>query len=300
MLDLDSAKTNFMGAVRLCYRLFDETLDEYTKDRADLAAGGLAFFTLLSIAPLVLIATAIAGTILGSGSAREAALSFVNEVMGEVAAKTVRGWVEQAAASSGLASVVGFLLVLFSASRLMAQLRIALNQVWNIERKISDDIKHSLRDYLARRFFAFLLVLASGPLLLAVFISRALLNGLHESVLSRLPFGGTLAELSQIAFSLVIVAVISALAFKFVPDAKISALPVSVGAAATSVLFNVGNGLVGLYLGRASVAHAYGVAGSLIVVLLWLYFSAQVFLFGAEFTQVYARHLGTNGRIGSR
>jgi membrane protein len=300
MLDLDRAKTKFIGAVRLCYRLLDETLDEYTKDRAELAAGGLAFFTLLSIAPLVLIATAIAGTILGSGSAREAALSFVNQVMGEVAAKTVRGWVEQAAASSGLASVIGFLLVLFAASRLMAQLRIALNQVWNVERKIADNIKHSLRDYLARRFFAFLLVLASGPLLLAVFMSRALLNGFHQSVLSHLPFGSALAELSQIAFSLVIVAAISALAFKFVPDAKISAWPVGVGAGVTSVLFNVGNGLVGLYLGRASVAHAYGVAASLIVVLLWLYFSAQVFLFGAEFTQVYARHRGTNGRIESR
>jgi len=290
MVDLASAKRRAIDGARLGYRLLDETAAEYTRDRAELAAAGLAFFTLLSMAPLMLISVAIAGAVMGESSAREAALATVRETMGSVAAETVGGWVAQAYASRGVASVVGFGLVLYAASRLTAQLRVALNLVWNVERKVDDTFKHSVREYARRRLFAFLAVLASGPLLLLVFASRALLSGLHEAVLARLPLAGSLIELTQLGFSLLVVAAVSALVFKVIPDTQVPWAAVVTGALVTSLLFNVGNWFVGLYLGRASIAHAYGAAGSLMVVLLWLYFSAQMFLFGAEFTQVYARH----------
>lgn len=292
MPKLTSWKGGAVQWARHCYRLFDETLDEYTKDRAELAAAGLAFFTLMSMAPLMLIAVAIAGAVLGHGSARDAALSLLRDTMGNVAAETVAGWVRQASAAGGIASVVGFVFVLYAASRLTAQLRVALNQVWNVDRKIDGNFRHSVGGYVKRRIFAFLLVLASGPLLLVVFASRALLTGLHETVVAHVPLASSLVQLTQLGLSLLIVTVISALVFKLLPDVHVPWRAVRIGALVTSLLFNVGNWLVGLYLGRASVAHAYGAAGSLTVVLLWLYFSAQMFLFGAEFTQVYARHSG--------
>lgn len=295
---LESLKRKVTGGALFSYRLLDETFDEYTKDRAELAAAGLAFFTLLSMAPLIVIAVAISGAVLGHGAAREAALSLVRDTMGPVAAVTVGEWVQQASASGGVASVVGFAFVLYAASRLTAQLRVAMNQVCNVDPAVVVTLKQSVGAYVKRRLFAFLLVLASGPLLLGVFASRAVLTGLHEAVLARLPLSGLLIQLSQLGFSLLVVAGISALVFKVLPDAQVPWRAVLTGAGMTSLLFNAGNWLVGLYLGRASVAHAYGAAGSLMVVLLWLYFSAQMFLFGAEFTQVCARRWGSGQESG--
>ncbi|HEX2872474.1 MAG TPA: YhjD/YihY/BrkB family envelope integrity protein, partial [Polyangiaceae bacterium] len=118
---------------KTAYRLLDETIDEYSKDRAEMVAAGLAFYTLLSMAPLILIAVALAGAILGKGTARQEALRLVADSMGSNAAKTVDTWVQQASDSGGIASLIGFLLVLYTASRLAEQLRSGLNQVWNID-----------------------------------------------------------------------------------------------------------------------------------------------------------------------
>ncbi len=278
---------------KLIYRLVDETLDEYAKDRAEMVAAGLAFYTLLSMAPLIIIAVAIAGAVLGKGAARSEALQLVTENMGRDAAETVDSWVKQASESGAMASVIGFLLVLYTASRLGAQLREGLNQVWNVDTVLASGFKATVRDYLRRRLFAFLLILASGPILLLIFLSRALLSGFQETLFGGdTALAGWLVQLSQVTFSLLLVAGMSAIVFKTVPDTRIGWPAILRGAALTSALFNGGNLLVGLYLGRASVSQTYGAAGSAVVVLLWLYFSAQMFLFGAEFTQVYARHYG--------
>lgn len=276
------------------YRLLDEALDEYAKDRGELIAAGLAFFTLLSIAPLIIIAVAIAGTILGQGAARHEVLSLVNQTMGVGAGETVAEWVDEAAAGGGVASAVGFALLLYAASRLGNQLRVALNQIWNVDEPLAAGFKATIRSYVRRRLFAFLFVLAAGPLLLAVFASRALLSGLHERFFHDTPLAGPLVQLGQLSFSLLAVASISAVVFKYVPDTNMGWRPIVRGAVLTSVLFNLGNWLVGLYLAQASVSQAYGAASSAIVVLLWLYFSAQMFLFGAELTQVHARRFGRN------
>jgi membrane protein len=127
---------------------------------------------------------------------------------------------------------------------------------------------------------------------LVIFLSRAVLSGLQDAVLGETQLAGGLVQLSQVGFSLVLVAGLSAVVFKVVPDTRVGWRAVIRGGILTSVLFNAGNLVVGMYLGRASVTQTYGAAGSAVVVLLWLYFSSQMFLFGAEFTQVYARHYG--------
>ena len=274
------------------YGLFEETYDDYAKDRGELVAAGLAFFTLLSIAPLILVAVAIAGAVLGEGEARAEALRLVQQNIGSAGAQTLASWVDEAGRSGAVASLVGFFLALYTASRLVSQLRAALNQVWNVDQSLAEGFRATVRDYLRRRLFAFLAVLASGPLLLAVFVSRALLRGLSSAVLAPTLWGHSFAQLFQLCFSVGVVAGMSALVFRVVPDTRIGWRVVWRGALMTSLLFNTGNYLVGLYLSRATVGQVYGAAGSAVVVLLWLYFSAQMFLFGAEFTQVYARHYG--------
>jgi membrane protein len=276
----------------VCWELVSKTLERFSKDRGDLLAAALAFHALLSIAPLIIVAVAVAGIVLGQGTAREEVMRLLRDALGSKGAATVDGWVEQASEGGGVASVVGVLLTVLAASRFGTQLRSALNQVWNIDVYMAEGFRSTVKDYLQRRVFAFALTIAAGPLLLIVFASRALLTGFYETLFSNAPWQGLVVQLIQLGFSLCTVAVISAVVFRYVPDTRVAWKNTLVGGAVTSVLFNLGNALVGVYLGHASVAAAYGAAGSLVVVLLWLYFSAQFFLLGGEFTRVYAERFG--------
>ncbi|HMA91968.1 MAG TPA: YihY/virulence factor BrkB family protein [Polyangiaceae bacterium] len=270
------------------WHLANETLDQFSKDRGDLVAAALAFYTLLSLAPLIIIAVAIAGMVLGKGTAHEQLFALIHQTMGEDAAQTLDEWVREASRSGGVASTVGVVLTLLAASRFTGQLRNALNQIWNIDVSTTTGFKSTVKDYVKERAFSFGLVVASGPLLLAVVASRTLLTALSSGIFPESALKGVLLQIAHTLFSVVVVCGMSALVFRFVPATRLAWRAILAGAALTSVLFNIGNLLVGLYLGKASVAQAYGAAGSAIVVLLWLYFSAEMFLIGAEFTQVFA------------
>ncbi len=280
------------STLRLVWTLLNETIDEFSKDRGDLVAAALAFYTLLSIAPLIIVAVAIAGIFLGQGNARNEVQQLLQSAMGGNAASVVDDWVQQASRSGAIASVIGGVLTLFAASKFTAQLRSALNQIWDIDVDIADGFKASVKSYLVRRLFAFGAVLAAGPLLLTVFASRALLTFLTRTVLPGFFVTGAAAQVTQLVFSLVLVAVMSTIVFRIIPDTHVGWRAAALGAACTSILFNLGNLLVGIYLSKAAVAATYGAAGSAIVLLLWLYFSAEMFLLGAEFTQVYSTHFG--------
>ena len=267
------------------WQLLSETLDGFNKDRGELAAAALAYNTLLSIAPLVLVAVAIAGAVLGTGQARAEMNRILHESMGPSAASAVQGWVDQAAAGGTLATVVGAVLSLWAASRLATQLRNALNQIFNVAVKDSGGLRSAIAEYARGRVFALLAVLACGPLLMAVFASRTLLTAFHHLLFSGSPWAGVAVQALQVVLAVLLVAAVCALVFRLVPDAPVDGRSAWRGGLATSLLFNVGNVLVGLYLGRAGVRAAYGAAGSAIVLLLWLQFSAYLFLLGAEFTQ---------------
>lgn len=285
--------------LKVVWTLLNQTIDDYSRDRADLMAAALAFYTLLSIAPLILVAVAVAGFILGTGAARAEISRLLNDSMGPTASATVNSWVDEASRSGELASVVGVALVLYAASRLVNQLRSALNQAWNVDEAEAEGFKATIQDYLRRRLFAFALVVASGPLLLAVFASRALLTGLHQVLFGSSPLAGVVVQVTQLLFSVVLVTLMTAVVFRVIPDRRLPWRSIAIGAFLTSVLFNIGNVLVGFYLGRATVGATYGAAGSLVVVLLWLNFSAAIFLLGAEFTQVHQRYFA-RGREAAR
>ena len=290
---LEKTWTRGRGFMRAAWEIISQTLDGFTKDRGDLLAAALAYYTLLSIAPLIIVAVAIAGMVLGEGNAKREVARMLTETMGPAVASTVEGLVAQAAAGGGVASAVGLALVLMGASRLGGQLRNALNQIWNVEVAASQGWRSAVADYCMKRAFSLVVVLASGPVLLAVFASRALLTGFYTFLFADAPWSGVIVQGLQLFFSVGTVALISTGVFRFVPDLRVSWRSASWGGLITSLLFNAGNVVVGLYLGRASVSAAYGAAGSAVVLLLWLQFSAYMFLMGAELTQrLHQRHTG--------
>jgi membrane protein len=218
------------------------------------------------------------------------------EAMGTKGAEAINSWVDEASRTSGIASFVGAALAVVTSSKLVAQLRSALNHIWNVDEVSARGFKATIRGYIRRRVFAFCAVLLSGPLLISIVLSRALLSGLHDALFFDSPLAGVAAQVMQFAFSLALVASAVAVVFRAVPDTRIGWRSAWIGALLTSVLFNVGNLLVGIYLGRTAVSVTYGAAGSAVVVLLWIYFSAQLFLIGAEFTQVYSKRFGSGLR----
>lgn len=285
----ESTLARRLGAV---WQLINQSLDEFSKGRADLLAAALAFHALLSMAPLIILAVAIAGLVLGEAAARAEMMRLLADTLGTQSAQTVNQWVTEANESGGVASVVGIALTLFAASRLGETLRNALNQIDRVDVFMAEGFRSTIEDYLRRRVFAFGVVAASGPLLLLVVLSRTLLTGFHTRLFASSPWRGVMVQGAQLFISLSAVVLTSTLVFRYVPDTRVSWRNAWVGGMLTSFLFNVGNVLVGWYLARASVTAAYGAAGSLVVVLLWLYFSAQIFLLGAAFTRAYSVRYG--------
>jgi membrane protein len=245
------------------------------------------------MAPLIILAVAIAGLVLGEAAAHAEVTRLLQDTLGKPSAQTVNQWVREASESGEVASAVGILLTLFTASRLGETLRSSLNQIDHIDVFMAAGFRSTVEDYVRRRIFAFGVVAASGPLLLLVVLSRMLLIGFHNRLFGSSPWQGVMVQGIQLLLSLSTVAFTTALVLRYVPDTRVGWRNAWVGGALTSVLFNIGNALVGWYLARASVAAAYGAAGSLVVVLLWLYFSAQMFLLGAAFTRVYSQRYGS-------
>jgi membrane protein len=285
--------TFYSRRLATAWHLLNQSLEEFSRARADLLAAALAFHALLSMAPLIILAVAIAGLVLGQAAAHAEVTRLLRDTLGKDGAQTVNQWVSEASESGKLASAVGILLTLFAASRLGETLRSSLNQIDHIDVFMAAGFRSTITDYVRRRIFAFAVVAASGPLLLVVVLSRTLLIGFHNRLFASTPWQGVMVQGAQLLLSLSTVAFTTALVLRYVPDTRISWRNAWVGGVLTSILFNIGNTLVGWYLARASVAAAYGAAGSLVVVLLWLYFSAQMFLLGAAFTRVYSQRYGS-------
>jgi membrane protein len=271
--------------LRSGYELARQTLSEFARHRGKLLAAALAFHTLIAMAPLVIVAVATAGIVLGRGAAHEEMTRVLHDTVGEQGASIVDDWVSQASQGGEVASVVGIALMVWAASKLGTRLREALNQIWDIH---ADALIPGLRTLLRRRLVAFALAVSAGPILLVIFASRALLTALNDVWFGSAPGLGLLIQLLQVALSLVLVAALFMLVFRHVPDTTVSWSAAWSGSVLTSLLFNVGNAAAGIYLGSASTA-PYGAAASVLVILLWLHFSAHIFLIGAEFTQIHAR-----------
>src|SRR5438132_7754486 len=265
-----------------CYiELFKKTWTEFSNEKAQRLGAALAYYTLFSIAPLLLIAIAVAGLIFGRSQAQAQIVAQLRTLMGDAGAKAIAEMLANAAKpkSGTLAIIIGAVTMLFGAAGVFGNLKDALNTIWNVPEKKSGGIMTMLKE----RFLSFAMVLGVGFLLLVSLIIDAALASLDKA----------LWQPVQLVISFAVVTVLFAMIFRFLPDIRIEWRDVRLGAAFTSLLFVLGKFALGLYLGKSAIGSSYGAAGSLVVLLLWVYYSAQILFFGAEFTQVYARTHGS-------
>ena len=276
--------------IRATFKLLQEAFGEWQQDKASMLAAALAYYTVFSITPLLVIAIAIAGIVFGQDAAQGEIVEQINQLVGQQGAQAI----ETALANANqpqlgsMASLISIVVLLIGASGVFAQLQEALNTVWNVKTKPNAGIGEFIR----KRLLSFGMVLAIGFLLLVSLILSAMLSGISKLEINLLPGLTPLWQVFNFAVSFGFISLLFALIYKYLPDVKIRWKDVIVGAIITALLFTVGKFLIGLYLGRGSLGSAYGAAGSLIVFLAWVFYSAQILLFGAEFTQVYARKYG--------
>lgn len=266
----------------------------WDRDHVSSLAAGLAYYTLLSLAPLVVIAIAIAGFVFGEDAARDRIGDELGAVVGAEAARAIQEVVKRAQApAAGITStIIGVVVLFVGASGVFGELQSSMNTVWNVKPKPGRGVMGIVKD----RFFSFTMVLGVAFLLLVSTILTAALAAVGRYLGSALPGGEVLWQLLNFALALAVVTALFALIFKIVPDIEIAWKDVWVGAFVTAVLFSLGKFLIGLYLGKSSISSAYGAAGSLVVLVIWVYYSAQILLLGAEFTQAYAQRFGSHVR----
>ena len=272
--------------------LFKDAWMEFSEDKAQRLAASLAYYTIFSIAPLLLIAIAIAGLVFGRSEAQAEILAQLKGLFGDAGGKAIEEMLTNAAkpASGTMAIVVGFATLLFGAAGVFGQLKDALNTIWNVDpRKKKGGIVSMIKD----RFLSFAMVLGVGFLLLVSLVVDAAVASMGKFAEARLPGGEAIWQILQLIVSFAVITVLFAMIFRFLPDVRIEWRDVWLGAGFTAFLFVLGKFALGLWLGKKSVGSAYGAAGSLVVLLLWIYWSANIVFFGAEFTQVYARTHGS-------
>ena len=278
--------------VKAVWPLAKETFSEWSNDKAPRLGAALSYYTVFSLAPLLVIVISVAGLVFGREAAEGRIVAQLGGLIGTESAAVIQSAIAKAADKGGgiLATVLGAVTLLVGATGVLVELQDSLNTVWKVVPKPGQGIKGFIR----QRLLSFSLVLAFGFLFVVSLIASAGLAAIGGWLSDLVPGWTALAYVLNYGVSLGLIAFMLALIFKFLPDVKIAWRDVWVGALATSVFFHIGKFLIGLYVGRAGVASAFGAAGSLAVLLVWIYYSSQLILLGAEFTRVYANRFGSN------
>jgi membrane protein len=278
--------------LRATYALFKEAVEAWMDDYAPSMGAALSYYTLFSIAPLLLIAVGVAGLVFGEDAARGEIFGQLRELMGDEGASAIERLLAAADKPEGgvIATAVGIAVLLLGAMTVFGELQNALDRIWRAPARM----KSAGWWYLVRsRLLSFGMILGIAFLLMVSLVLSALLSALGRFWGPAFREWEALAHLIDVALSFGMVTVLFAMIYKFIPRVQIAWRDVWVGAAVTAVLFAVGKLLIGLYLGKSTVASAFGAAGSLAVMMIWVYYSAQIFLLGAEFTWIYAHAYGS-------
>jgi membrane protein len=275
-----------MGKLKTIIRLLKEAGAGWTEDKISVHGAALAFYTIFSIAPLLIIIIAIAGLAFGEQASKGQIFSAIQGLVGEYGARSIQAFVHSAASEPRvglIASVIGLATLLIGASEVFAQLQESLNTIWGVATKPGK----GNRVFIRRRLLTFSMIIAIGFLLLVTLVISAGLAALGQFVGARLPGGFFIWQVVNALVSFTITTLLFGAILKILPDVNLEWRDVWLGAAVTALLFTVGKLLIGLYLGHSGIASTYGAAGSLVVVLLWVYYASQILLFGAEFTRAY-------------
>jgi membrane protein len=281
-----------MLPVRRYVQLFRKAVDAFNEDYASSMGAALAYYTTFSLAPVLIVAIAVAGLVFGQDAARGEIVYQLRGLIGDESAKAVQELLKSASTPgrSVLASVIGLATLLIGATSVFAELQSSLDRIWRAPAlKRGTGIWSLLRS----RLLTFGMVVAIGFVLLVSLALSAAVSAVDKWGGSLFPTWHTLLQVLNISLGFALTGLLFAAAYRILPRVKIAWRDVGVGAAATAVLFEGGKFLIGLYLGRAGISSSFGAAGSFIVVLAWVYYSAQIFLLGAEFTWVYAHSHGS-------
>lgn len=271
--------------------LLKQSFQQWQQDKAAVLAAALTYHTLFSIAPLFIIAVAIAGFVFGKSAAEGELVAQLEKFMGQQVAETIQKLVLNISRpqSGIMATLIGIGTLFWGASNLFAQLKLALNTIWNVLPPPNRGIGGFIKD----RLLSVGMVLGVGLVLLLLLVVSTVLTAVNQWLNNVLNTPAGLWSIVDVSVSFGIGMLLFAGVYKFLPDVKIVWSDVWVGAAITAVLFTIGKSLIGLYLGNSGAGSAYGFAGSLVVLLLWINYSWQILFFGAEFTQVWANKYGS-------
>lgn len=284
-----------MATVKFILRLFHEAYNEWSHDRAARVGAALAYYALFSLAPLLVIMITIAGAVYGEAAAKGQIVDAISGQIGPDAAVGVERLLADVhdAGSRLFSTIVSSVILIIGATNLFSQLRDALNTMWNVRPKPRNHFLGGVLEIVRDRLLATLMVISLGIVLLAALAmgtGLTVLNGWLKTLIT--PETSFLLEAGNLLTGFGLITLLFALTFKLLPDVKISWRVVWVGALVTSFLFNVGAFLIGLYLGYGNARTILGAAGSLVVLMIWIAYSAQIIFFGAKFALVYASAIG--------
>jgi Predicted membrane protein len=273
-----------------------EAIAEWSNDNVPRLGASLAFYTLLSLAPLLVVVVAIAALVYGKQAAQGQLFWQIRGMMGEEGARTIQGLLQSAykPATSAVATVLGVLTLALGASSVVVELRAALNTIWHVPADSSASGFSGLVSMAKERFYSIAMILGVGFLLLVSLILNACIAAVGKFFGGFLPARESALQGATAIISFLVITGLFAAIYKFIPAVRLKWSDVIVGASFTALLFTVGKHLIGLYLGKASFGSTYGAAGSLVVVLVWVYYSSQLFFLGAEFTKVYTKRFGSH------
>lgn len=291
MAGAKTSKASKASKARATFDLLKKTVSKWSDDEAPSRAASLSYYTIFSIAPLLLIAVAIAGLVFGRDAVSGQLEQQMRALVGDGSAKAIKEMMASASNTGAgvFASIIGVVLLLIGSTGAFVELQDALNAMWGVDKKKTSGVFGFVR----ARLLSFAMIGVIAFLLLASLVVSAGLAAVGHFAQSSLPGGEALFHILNFIVSFAAITVLFAAIFKVLPDAKVAWRDVWLGGAVTSLLFVIGKLLIGLYIGKSSVASSYGAAGSFAVLLIWINYSAMILFFGAELTAVYAREHGT-------
>jgi membrane protein len=279
----------------ITYGLLKRIATKWSTDNATRWSASLAFYTLLSLAPLLVLTAAIAGLVYGKKVAQGQLILGVRDLVGPEISRPIQVLLSSPhrPVSGWVAAVFGTMTLFFGASAVLTELRDALNAIWHVPVNRNRTHLANLLRLAKERAYSFIMILGLGMLLLVSLVLNTWLGAIERFFGWRMFASSYFLHITAFLISCLVITFVFAAVYKLIPNVRLNWSDVAVGGAVTSLLFIVGKQLIALYLGKTNLGSAYGAAGSLIVVLIWVYYSAQVFFFGAEFTKVYAETFGS-------
>jgi len=268
------------------WRVLRGTHESFQRHGGMTQSAALAFYTIFSMAPLLVVVVAVAGLVFGPDAVRGRIVEQFGQLMGKAQAETLQSVLQKASPrASGVAAVLGLVTLFLGATAVFVQVQDCLNRIWDVKPREGP----ALRMLIKKRMASFALVVGIGFLLLVSLTLSAALAALEGWLRRHVALPFFVLEGANVLFSFFTIALLFALIYRVLPDAKIGWQDVAIGAVATSALFSAGKTLIGLYLGRTAVASPFGAAGSLVVILLWIYYTSAILLIGGEFTRAYTQ-----------